>query len=155
VKDAPSTGASGRRSKKKERPEPKPPEGPQPTGRPIGYPHPTASAVGSATPPVSVPAPRGLRHYEVMVILDPDLEDRTITPSLERFLTVVTNTGGSVGKVDVWGRRRLAYEIRKNVEGIYAVIDVNAAPAAITELDRQLKLSESILRTKVIRPELH
>jgi len=89
-----------------------------------------------------------------MVILDPDLEERTIAPSLDQFLTVVRNSGGSVEKVDIWGRRRLAYEIDKRVEGIYAVVDVQAEPATVRELDRQLNLNESVLRTKVLRPEL-
>jgi small subunit ribosomal protein S6 len=96
-----------------------------------------------------------VRHYELMVILDPELEERTIAPSLDRFLTVVTNSGGSVAKVDIWGRRRLAYEIKKQVEGIYAVIDIDSEPAAVAELDRQLNLNESILRTKLMRPEVH
>jgi small subunit ribosomal protein S6 len=96
-----------------------------------------------------------MRNYELMVILDPELEERTIAPSLDRFLTVVTNSGGTVGKVDIWGRRRLAYEIRKQLEGIYAVIDINAEPAAVAELDRQLNLNESVLRTKLMRPEVH
>jgi small subunit ribosomal protein S6 len=95
-----------------------------------------------------------VRHYELMVILDPDLEERTVSPSLDQFLSVVRNSGGSVEKVDIWGRRRLAYEIDKRVEGIYAVVDVQAEPATVQELDRQLNLNESVLRTKVIRPEL-
>ncbi len=95
-----------------------------------------------------------MRHYELMVILDPDLEERTIAPSLDQFLSVVRSGGGSVEKVDIWGRRRLAYEIDKRVEGIYAVVDVQAEPATVQELDRQLNLNESVLRTKVIRPEL-
>ena len=94
-----------------------------------------------------------LRHYELMVILDPDLEERTIQPSLDQFLGVVRQRGGSVEKVDVWGRRRLAYEIDKKVEGICAVIDMQAEPAAVQELDRQLNLNDSVLRTKVIRPD--
>ncbi len=94
-----------------------------------------------------------MRHYELMVILDPDLEERTIQPSLDQFLGVVRQGGGSVEKVDVWGRRRLAYEINKKVEGIYAIIELQAEPAAVQELDRQLKLNESVLRTKVIRPD--
>ena len=93
------------------------------------------------------------RHYELMVILDPDLEERTVAPSLDQFLSVVRNGGGAVEKVDVWGRRRLAYEIHKSHEGIYAVIDLQAKPAAVLELDRQLNLNESVLRTKVLRPE--
>ena len=95
-----------------------------------------------------------VRHYELMVIIDPDLEARTIAPSLDRFLTVVTKSGGTV-KTEVWGRRRLAYEINKQIEGIYAVIDIQADPAAVAELDRQLNLNESVLRTKLIRPEVH
>jgi len=94
-----------------------------------------------------------LRRYELMIILDPDLEERTVAPSLEQYLTVVRNAGGSVEKVDVWGRRRLAYPIIKKVEGIYAVVDLTASPDAVQELDRQLNLNESVLRTKVIRPE--
>jgi small subunit ribosomal protein S6 len=95
-----------------------------------------------------------LRHYELMVILDPDLEERTVAPSLDQFLNVVRQGGGSVEKVDVWGRRRLSYEIDKHVEGIYAVVDVQAEPATMAELDRQLNLTESVLRTKVIRPDI-
>src|SRR5947208_17121195 len=94
-----------------------------------------------------------LRRYELMVILDPDLEEKTVGPSLDQMLTVVRQGGGSVEKVDVWGRRRLAYEIDKHVEGIYAVVDVQAEPATVAELDRQLNLTESVLRTKVIRPD--
>ena len=94
-----------------------------------------------------------MRHYEVMVILDPTLEERTIAPSLDAFLSVVKNDGGTVEKVDVWGRRRMAYEINKHAEGIYAVVDLTANPSAVQELDRQLNLNESVLRTKVLRPD--
>ncbi|GAA4200256.1 MULTISPECIES: 30S ribosomal protein S6 [Microbispora] len=96
-----------------------------------------------------------MRRYEMMVILDPSLDERTVQPSLDQFLAVVRNDGGSVEKVDVWGRRRLSYDIEKKSEGIYAVVDLTAEPATVKELDRQLNLNEGILRTKVIRPELH
>lgn len=92
-----------------------------------------------------------MRHYELMVILDPSLDERTVAPSLDTFLNVVRKDGGSVDGVDIWGKRRLAYEIAKNNEGIYAVIDLNATPDTVNELDRQLKLNESVLRTKVLR----
>ncbi|MBA2388662.1 MAG: 30S ribosomal protein S6 [Geodermatophilaceae bacterium] len=94
-----------------------------------------------------------MRRYELMVILDPDLEERTIAPSLDQFLTVVTKDGGTVEKVDIWGRRRLSFEINKRVEGIYAVVDLSAQPATVAELDRQLNLNESVLRTKLMRPD--
>jgi small subunit ribosomal protein S6 len=95
-----------------------------------------------------------MRTYEVMVILDPSLDERTVAPSLDTYLNVVRQDGGQVESVDVWGKRRLAYEIDKNAEGIYAVIDLRAEPATVKELDRQLTLNESVLRTKVIRPDV-
>ena len=94
-----------------------------------------------------------MRAYEVMVILDPSLEERTIEPSLDKYLNVVRNDGGTIENVDVWGRRRLAYEVKKNAEGIYAIISLQAEPATVKELDRQLTLNESILRTKVLRAQ--
>ncbi len=93
-----------------------------------------------------------MRAYEVMVILEPSLDDRTVAPSLDTYLNVVRQDGGSVENVDVWGKRRLAYEIDKHTEAIYAVIELKAEPATVKELDRQLGLNESVLRTKVIRP---
>jgi small subunit ribosomal protein S6 len=96
-----------------------------------------------------------MRHYELMVILNPDLEEKTVGPSLDQFLGVIRDGGGTVEKVDIWGRRRLSYEIDKRWEGIYAVVDLVAEPATVKELDRQLNLSEAVMRTKVLRPELH
>jgi small subunit ribosomal protein S6 len=96
-----------------------------------------------------------MRRYEMMIILDPALEERTVQPSLDQFLKVVTTAGGSVDKVDVWGRRRLAYEISKKSEGIYTVVDLMAEPEAVKELDRQLNLNEAVLRTKILRPDVH
>ena len=94
-----------------------------------------------------------MRHYELMVILDPSLDERTVTPSLETFLNVVKSDKGTVEKIEVWGKRRLAYEIEKKTEGIYAVVNFTATSAATQELDRQLNLSEQIMRTKVLRAE--
>ena len=96
-----------------------------------------------------------MRRYELMVILDPNLDERTVQPSIDQFLGVVRNDGGSIEKVDVWGKRRLSYEIDKKAEGIYAVVDLNAEPATVKELDRQMGLSEAVLRTKVLRPAAH
>jgi small subunit ribosomal protein S6 len=93
-----------------------------------------------------------MREYELMVILDPELEERTVAPSLDRFLNVVRQGGGTVDNVDIWGRRRLAYDIKKKSEGIYAVVNMTATPEVAKELDRQLGLNESVLRTKLLRP---
>lgn len=95
-----------------------------------------------------------MRHYELMVILDPEVEERTVQPSLDSFLKVIAADKGTVNNVDIWGRRRLAYDINKKSEGIYAVVDFNAKPETAQELDRQLGLNESVLRTKLIRPEI-
>jgi len=95
-----------------------------------------------------------MRTYEVMVILDPDLEERTVAPSLETFLNVVRNDGGTVEKLDIWGRRRMSYDINKKSDGIYAVATMNCTPAAVAELDRQLNLNEAVLRTKVMRTDV-
>ena len=94
-----------------------------------------------------------MRQYEIMIILDPEIEERTVAPSLDKYLSVVKTDGGTVDKVDIWGRRRLAYDIQKKSEGIYAVIDFTAAPATAKELDRQLGLNEAVLRTKVLRTD--
>ncbi|MEV5648110.1 30S ribosomal protein S6 [Nocardia sp. NPDC052254] len=92
-----------------------------------------------------------MRQYEVMVILDPNLDERTVGPNLDKMLSVISQQGGKIDKVDLWGRRRLAYEIDKRNEGIYAVVDLTAEPDTVSELDRQLGLNESVLRTKVLR----
>ena len=92
-------------------------------------------------------------QYELMVILNPEFDERQVAPRLEQFLKVITADGGSIDKVDVWGKRRLAYEIQKKTEGIYAVVNFTATSAATQELDRQLNLSEQIMRTKVLRAE--
>lgn len=93
-----------------------------------------------------------LRSYEVMVILDPSIDERQAQPSLTKYLDVITEAGGTVAGVDVWGRRRLAYEINKQVEGIYVVIDMNATTEAVKEFERRLGLDESVLRLKVMKP---
>ena len=92
-----------------------------------------------------------MHNYELMAILDPALDERTVSPMLDKFLKVITDSSGTVDKVDVWGRRRMTYPIQKKSEGVYVVVNVTCGPDAVIELDRQLKLNESVLRTKVLR----
>jgi small subunit ribosomal protein S6 len=94
-----------------------------------------------------------MRPYEVMFIFDPETDERSVQPTLEQYLTVITKGGGTVENLDIWGRRRLAYEIQKKSEGIYAVITLSAEPDDVKEMDRQFRINESIMRTKVIRPD--
>ncbi|GLJ62397.1 MULTISPECIES: 30S ribosomal protein S6 [Microbacterium] len=92
-------------------------------------------------------------QYELMVIIQPEVDERQVPAHLDKFLSVITERGGSIENVDIWGKRRLAYEIQKKNEGIYAVVNFTATSEATVELDRQLKLNELIMRTKVLRAE--
>ncbi|RNE48072.1 30S ribosomal protein S6 [Corynebacterium alimapuense] len=94
-----------------------------------------------------------MRHYEIMVILDPNQDERTVAPSLDKFLEIVRKDNGKVVKVDVWGKRRLAYPINKKEEGVYAVIELDCESATVLELDRVLNLNDTVLRTKVLRTD--
>ncbi|EFV13475.1 30S ribosomal protein S6 [Segniliparus rugosus] len=94
-----------------------------------------------------------MRQYELMLILDPNIDERTVAPAVDKLLGVVREEGGAVEKVDVWGRRRLAYEIAKKGEGIYAVVDLKAQSSTVSELDRQLRINETVLRAKVLRKD--
>ena len=96
-----------------------------------------------------------MRQYEMMVILDPEVDERTVAPTLDQYLSVVKDDKGSVDKVDIWGRRRLAYPIKKKTDGIYAVINFTAPSATAKELERQLNLVEVVLRTMLLRPDAH
>ena len=94
-----------------------------------------------------------MRHYEIMIILDPETDERTANATLEKLLQVVPSNGGAVDKVDIWGKRRLAYDIKKKSEGFYVVVDMTTTPEIAQELDRQLGLNETVPRTKLLRPE--
>ena len=96
-----------------------------------------------------------MRTYEIMMIIDPDVDDRQVAGLVEKPLEGLKAAGGTVENVDIWGRRRLAYEIQKNTEGIYVVLNLTAEPDDVKELDRQFTLNEQIMRTKVLRPDLH
>lgn len=96
-----------------------------------------------------------MRQYEVMVIIDPDTDDRQVQPTLDKHLDVITKGGGSIDNVEIWGRRRLSYEINKKTEGIYAVLQLTAEPDDVSELHRQFRINESIMRAKVMRPDAH
>jgi len=92
-----------------------------------------------------------MRHYELMVILDPDLEERTVGPSLDQYLTVVRNDGGTVENVDVWGRRRFAYTINHKQEGVYTVLEIVTDAPNLDDVDRFLRLADEVVRHKLFR----
>lgn len=94
-----------------------------------------------------------MRKYEIMVIIDPEVDERQVPALLEKHLKVITDGNGTVEAQDVWGKRRMAYEINKKPEGIYAVLNVTAPSEAVREMDRLMTIDEQIMRTKVMRTD--
>ena len=94
-----------------------------------------------------------MRKYEVMVLIDSDVDERQAPALVDKHLEVITKGGGSIENIDIWGRRRLAYDIYKKSEAIYAVVQVTADPATVSEMDRLMTIDEKIVRTKVLRLE--
>ena len=84
--------------------------------------------------------------YEILVIFDPRPTDEDVAALLVKLQDNLTNLGGTVSKAESWGKRRLAYEIRKQREGTYAVFDVSAEPFMVKEFERQVGLNENVLR---------
>jgi small subunit ribosomal protein S6 len=91
--------------------------------------------------------------YELVFIVIPTVEDEGLQQQVETVTGRIAQLGGEVSKVDVWGRRRMAYPIRKFTDGQYVLLHMQMPPAAVTELERELKLAEPILRHLVIRRE--
>lgn len=91
------------------------------------------------------------RPYEVMLIVDVSLDDQVIQTVVNRSIEQIKTLGGTIGRVEKWGRRKLAYEIRKKTDGYYALIEVAGDPARMAELDRALFLADEILRHKIIK----
>ena len=94
-----------------------------------------------------------MRKYEIMVLVRPEVDDRQVPALIEKHLEVITKGGGTVDNTDHWGRRRLAYDINKKSEAIYAVLQISAEPAIVSEMDRLMTIDERIVRTKVLRLE--
>ena len=91
--------------------------------------------------------------YELMFIADPELGERGLKKLTEQYLELVTKEGGSVENTDIWGRRKLAYEIDGKTEGNYVVVNYTTTPEVSAELDRVLNLNESVVRTKILRKD--
>ena len=94
-----------------------------------------------------------MRTYELMIIVNGSLQEDAVTSLVERFTTLIADQGGNVAKVDHWGKRQFAYEIQHMNEGYYTVIDFSIGPDGLAELERQLRITDEVLRHKVIWPE--
>lgn len=94
-----------------------------------------------------------MRNYEIMLVIQPDLEEAAMSALLEKVNGWVTETGGSVTKTDLWGKRRLANRIRKLSEGVYVLLEAQIPPAATRDLERNLILAEPVMRFLITTTE--
>ncbi len=92
-----------------------------------------------------------MRPYEVMVILEPALEESAVQQVINRSTELLTKGSGTVNRVEKWGKRRLAYELNHRTEGYYVLFDVTSDTGPLGELDRALRLADDVLRHKIVR----
>jgi small subunit ribosomal protein S6 len=92
-----------------------------------------------------------VQTYETLFIINPDLEENEITKTIDSVQDVITTGGGTIVKVDKWGRRQLAYQIRKKREGYYVLIYFQAPPTLVVEMNRRYKLTDAIMRYLVVQ----
>jgi small subunit ribosomal protein S6 len=92
-----------------------------------------------------------MRPYEVMIILDAALEEDALRGQIDKAQEIIRTNGGTPNRVDRWGKRRFAYEVKHQWEGYYVLIEATAEPIAMSELDRALHLADEVIRHKVIR----
>jgi len=91
-----------------------------------------------------------MHNYELVVIIHPDLDDEAIEQALDRIRGWITDSGGSIDKTDKWGKRRMSYEIQKQNEGIYYLLEVSIPPASIAELERNIVILEPVMRHMIV-----
>lgn len=87
-----------------------------------------------------------MRKYELVCVIQPDLDEAAFNGVLDRVKGWVTESGGSVDKVDVWGKRKMAYQIRKHREGSYVLFNLSLAPATIAALEQNIRYTETVMR---------
>ncbi len=95
-----------------------------------------------------------MNKYETIFILNPTLNEEAVNENIEKFKGVVESSGGTVDNVDLWGKRKLAYEINKINEGIYVLMNFNAKPDLPKELDRQYRITDSVIRHIILKQEI-
>ncbi|MDP9418755.1 MAG: 30S ribosomal protein S6 [Actinomycetota bacterium] len=96
-----------------------------------------------------------VRPYELMIILDATLEEAAVQAVVNRTSQALSTVGGTVVRVDKWGKRRLAYEIGHRSEGYYLLLEILLGSDAVAELDRSLRLSDEVIRHKIVRVPQH
>jgi|Deesub1362A_J573_1020465.scaffolds.fasta_scaffold05778_2 small subunit ribosomal protein S6 len=96
-----------------------------------------------------------MRHYETLFIISPEVSEDDIDRLVERYVGILEERGGFVAKVDKWGRRRLAYEVKKFRKGYYVLFDYGAEPAAVAEMERNFKIDEKVIRYLTVKQDDH
>jgi small subunit ribosomal protein S6 len=94
-----------------------------------------------------------MRKYETIFILHPSLDEEAVKANIEKFKGVIENGGGTVDNVDFWGKRKLAYEIKKINEGFYTLFNFSANPELPKELDRIFRITDSVIRHIIVKEE--
>ncbi len=92
-----------------------------------------------------------MKAYEVMLLIDPSLDEEALAAVVGKTTGVITSQGGAVDSSENWGKRRLAFEVNGKADGDYTVIQFHAAPAAIAELDRVLHITDPVFRFMIVR----
>lgn len=94
-----------------------------------------------------------MRHYETLFIINPDLSEEETASVVEKFSTILTDRGSNMVKVDQWGRRRLAYEVKKFNKGFYVLFEYGATPEAVAEMERIFKIDERVIRYMTVKKD--
>lgn len=94
-----------------------------------------------------------MRKYEVVFILRPDLDEEKNAAVIEKFKSLIESHGGEILKLDKWGKRRLAYEVKDFREGFYVIVQMNAESGVAAELDRVFKITDEVLRHIIVRED--
>ncbi len=94
-----------------------------------------------------------MRAYEIMYIINSELDEEQTTAVMEKFKGIIEKNGGELVKLDKWGKRRLAYEIKRKRDGFYVLMIVNGPPEVVHELDRVFKITDEVIKHMILREE--
>jgi len=94
-----------------------------------------------------------MRAYETMYIIKPELDEEQTDAVIEKFKTLIEKNGGEITKIDKWGKRKLAYEIKHNREGFYVLMEYNGEADTIAELDRVFRITDEVIKHMIVRED--
>ena len=94
-----------------------------------------------------------MHNYELIFILQADLDEASLNTAVDNVETLIKNNGGEIAKIDRWGKRRLAYLVKDFTEGFYCIFHFTGTPATVAELDRVMKITDDILRHMIVKED--